>query len=146
MLSKVILAVITSIIFATTIGLTSTNINTSAFIDPSMDDRKAPVEIEGENMYFAWWTNNTANGNEEVMFRASTDGGQTFGNKVNLSNTTDADSTRAEIDAEEENVVVSWWETNQTNDIPVARISNDAGQTFGPLLQLASNGTIGNGT
>jgi hypothetical protein len=27
------------------------------------------------------WTNNTANNNEEVMFRASNDGGQTFGDK-----------------------------------------------------------------
>jgi len=34
-------------------------------------------------------------------------------------------------------------ETNQTSDIPVARISTDAGQTFGPMLMLAANGTIG---
>ena len=30
------------------------------------------------------------------MFRASTDGGATFGDKINLSNTTDADSWRVE--------------------------------------------------
>ncbi len=34
---------------------------------------------------------------------------------------------------------------NQTSDIPVARISNDAGETFGPLVMLAANGTIGSG-
>jgi hypothetical protein len=39
-------------------------------------------------------------------------------------------------------VVVSWWETNQTSDIPVARISTDAGETFGELIMLATNGTI----
>jgi hypothetical protein len=105
--------------------------------------RKAPSVVSGENMYIAWWTNNTENGNEEVMFRASTDGGATFTDKINLSNTTDADSWRVEIAGEGENVVVSWWETNQTSDTPVARISNDAGQTFGPLLRLATNGTIG---
>lgn len=43
---------------------------------------------------------------------------------------------------EGETVVVSWWETNQTSDIPVARISTDAGETFGIVLVLATNGTI----
>jgi hypothetical protein len=49
---------------------------------------------------------------------------------------------RVEIAGEGETVVVSWWETNQTSDIPVARISTDAGETFGPMLRLATNGTI----
>lgn len=105
-------------------------------------DRKAPSVVSGENVYIAWWTNNTENGNEEVMFRASTDGGATFSDRINLSNTTDADSWRVEIAGEGETVVVSWWETNQTNDMPVARISTDAGETFGPLLMLGINGTI----
>jgi hypothetical protein len=47
------------------------------------------------------------------------------------------------IAGEGDNVVVSWWETNQTSDTPVARISTDAGETFGPVLMLATNGTIG---
>jgi hypothetical protein len=108
--------------------------------------RKAPSVVSGDNIYIAWWTNNTENGNEEVMFRASTDAGETFGDRINLSNTTDADSWRVEIAGEGETVVVSWWETNQTSDIPVARISTDAGETFGPMLRLAANGTIGSGT
>src|SRR5919198_6090801 len=101
----------------------------------------APVAITDDNVYVAWWTNKTENNNEEVMFRASTDGGQTFGEKINLSNAPDADSSRVEIAGEGENVIVSWWETNQTSDTPVARISNDAGATFGPMLRLATNGT-----
>jgi hypothetical protein len=105
---------------------------------------KAPSVVSGDNIYIAWWTNNTENGNEEVMFRASTDGGATFSDKINLSNTTDSDSWRVEIAGEGETVVVSWWETaNQTSDIPVARISTDAGETFGPMLRLAANGTVG---
>jgi hypothetical protein len=55
-----------------------------------------------------WWTNNTANKNEEVIFRASTNGGVTLGDKINWSNTTDADSTRAEIDLDADSVVVTW--------------------------------------
>ena len=38
----------------------------------------SPVAITGDNVYVAWWTNTTDNNNEEVYFRASTDGGQTF--------------------------------------------------------------------
>lgn len=116
----------------------------------SLSGEKRPLSLKtagtccciGDNIYIAWWTNNTENGNEEVMFRASTDGGETFGDKINLSNTTDADSWRVEIHGEGDTVVVSWWETNQTSDTPVARISNDAGETFGPMLRLATNGTI----
>jgi hypothetical protein len=104
---------------------------------------KAPSVVSGDNIYIAWWTNNTENGNEEVMFRASSDGGATFSNKTNLSNTTDADSWRVEIAGEGDNVIVSWWETNQTSDTPVARVSNDGGETFSPMLRLATNGTIG---
>ncbi|MPZ07263.1 MAG: hypothetical protein GEU26_12755 [Nitrososphaeraceae archaeon] len=105
--------------------------------------RKAPPAISGDNVYVAWWTNDTANNNEDVIFRASTDSGTSFGDKTNLSNSTDANSTRAEIDSDADSVVVTWWETNQTDDTPVMRVSDDNGATFGPLLQLANNGTIG---
>jgi hypothetical protein len=109
-------------------------------------DKAAPIATSGENVYMTWWTNNTANQNEEVMFRASTDAGTTFDDKMNLSNTTDSDSWNVEIGAEGTNVYVSWWETNQTHDVPVTRVSNDNGQTFGPVLNLATNGTIGETT
>jgi hypothetical protein len=113
--------------------------------NPRTQSAKAPSVVTGDNIYIAWW-NGTAGEPEvqtDVMFRASSDGGQTFGDKINLSNTTDADSWRVEISGEGENVVVSWWETNQTSDVSVARVSNDGGETFGPLLMLGTNGTIG---
>jgi hypothetical protein len=102
---------------------------------------EAPIATSGDNAYITWWSNKT--GNEEVMFRASTDNGATFGDKMNLSNTTEADSDDAEIAASGDNVYVSWWERNETSDTPVARISSDNGATFGPMLMLATNGTIG---
>ena len=105
--------------------------------------RQAPPAITGDNVYVAWWTNNTVNGNNEVLFRASTDGGASFSDKTNLSNTTDSDSERVEVDADEESVIITWWETNQTDETPVMRVSSDNGVTFGPILKLSSNGTIG---
>ena len=41
------------------------------------------------------------------------------------------------------NIVVTWREHNQTTNEQVMRVSNDNGATFGPLLPLATNGTIG---
>jgi hypothetical protein len=49
------------------------------------------------------------------------------------------------IDANANNVVVTWWETNETSDVPVMKVSTDNGETFGPLLRLGANGTIGSG-
>ena len=104
-------------------------------------DKKAPIAISGDNVYIVWFSNQT--GNDEVNFRASTDNGVTFADKINLSNTTGAESQDAEIAAEGDNVIVTWWERNATSEEPVARISTDDGATFGPLLRLATNGTIG---
>ncbi len=40
-----------------------------------------------------------------------------------------------------------WWylggKETKTNDTPVAIVSNDNGTTFGPILKLSKNGTIG---
>ena len=102
-----------------------------------------PIATSDNNVYVTWWTNKT--GNDEIMFRASTDTGVTFGDKMNLSNTTEADSDDAEIAASGNSVYVTWWERNDTSDEPVARVSNDNGATFGPILRLAANGTIGGG-
>ncbi len=63
--------------------------------------------------------------------------------RPNLSNTTDTDSIDAEIAAEGGNVMVTWWERNQTTNAPVMRVSTDNGATFGPSLTLATNGTLG---
>jgi hypothetical protein len=54
-----------------------------------------------------------------------------------------ADSINAEIAADGNNVIITWWERNSTSEEPVVRISKDSGTTFGPILRLTSNGTIG---
>ena len=132
-----------------TLGITTTAIlanlniefaNVSAILSADQFVVKAPPAITGDNIYVAWWTNKT--GNDEVMFRASTDAGKTFGDKINLSNSPNANSTRVEIDSDANSVVVTWWETNQTSDFPVMRISTDNGKTFGEIIKLSANGPI----
>ena len=105
------------------------------------EQKKAPIAVSGSNIYVAWWTNTT--GNDEVMFRASANNGQTFSDKSNLSNSTDADSQEAQVSATEDgNVIVTWWEINQTSAEPVMRVSTDNGTTFEPIQMLGINGTI----
>jgi len=99
------------------------------------------TSIFENGVYVAWWTNKT--GNDEVMYRLSSDAGKTFTDKVNLSNTLNSDSVDVEISADEGRVAVSWWERNQTVNEPVIRISNVNGKTFAPVLKLASDGPIG---
>jgi hypothetical protein len=122
-----------------------------SFIDQESDLRaepKAPMAVsqDGNNVYIVWWTNKSENW--EVMFRASNDGGQTFGDKINLSNSTDIESQNAEIVAAGNNVFVSWWEISAEtgSSESVLRVSNDAGQTFGPMIMLGVNGTISTAT
>jgi hypothetical protein len=102
---------------------------------------RAPIATSGDkDVYITWWTNQS--GNWDVFFRASTDGGKTFGPKINLSNSKGVISNDAEIAAAGSNVYLSWWErANATSNEPVLKISNDNGKTFGPILKLSANGT-----
>jgi len=106
-------------------------------------DKKAPIAVSGKNVYIVWFNDqNILNNSSEVLFRYSNDTGVTFSDKINLSNTTNADSVNAEIAASGNNVIITWWERNQTSNDPVVRVSSDNGTTFGPLLKLANNGPI----
>ena len=120
---------------------------TNSFRETGVDfvvEPKAPMAVsqDGNNVYIVWWTNKSENW--EVMFRASNDGGQTFSDKINLSNSSDTESQNAEIVAAGDKVFVSWWETSPEtgSSESVLRVSNDAGQTFGPRIMLGVNGTI----
>jgi len=106
--------------------------------------RNVPIVNSGDNVYVVWTTHPSKDTGQsgEVMFRASTDGGKTFGNKINLSNSSKDDSQDVQIDAFKDRVLVTWWERNATSDIPVLRVSTDNGKIFGPILKLATNGTL----
>jgi hypothetical protein len=98
----------------------------------------APMAVSGENVYVVWWSNRT--GQFEVMFRASHDGGQTFSDKINLSNTPEAASLQATVAASGDNNVIVTYLDNQTGSVETyVRTSTDRGQTFSPPMMI--NGT-----
>ena len=72
------------------------------------------------------------------MFKAFTHSGKTFSDKMNLSNSTNAESRDAQIAAAGNNVYVTWWVLNATSTEPVLRVSNDNGNTFGERRMLSA--------
>jgi hypothetical protein len=120
-----------------------------SWLDPNAVDRleKTSVAAADNNVYIVWSTDkNTSNSNGELMFRASTDGSKIFGDKINLSNTNDADSVDPVIDTYgNEQVIITWRERNGTINEPVAKVSGDHGITFDPVLNVADNGPIRGG-
>jgi hypothetical protein len=99
---------------------------------------RAPIATSGDNnVYVTWWSNKS--GDWEVFFKASSDGGKTFGPKINLSNSKGVVSDNAEIAAAGSNVYVTWWErANLTSQEPVMRVSNDNGKSFGDRIMLSA--------
>ena len=71
------------------------------------------IYVSVSNAYIVWVTNKT--GNLEVMLRASNDNGETFGEKINLSNSSHTDSENADIAASGSKVFVIWQESNRAN-------------------------------
>jgi hypothetical protein len=106
-------------------------------------EEKTQIAASGNNVYVVSWDRDP--GNWDIFFSRSTNGGVTFENAMNLSDNPDTHSDDAIMLADGENVYVTWWEraTQEQPRVPVMRVSNDNGATFGPVLMLAANGTIG---
>jgi tricorn protease-like protein len=110
---------------------------------PILQDTLEATEIAASdnNIYVLSWDKKT--GNWEVFLGKSRDDGQTF-ETVNLSNSSDTRSDDAHIVVEEDKVYVTWWETAENGTrTPLFVSSNDNGETFGPMLDVSVNGTIG---
>jgi hypothetical protein len=122
--------------------------SSDGFSWPHIDrtDGKAPIAVSGNNVYVVWWGNSS--GNYEVMFKSSNDGGQTFGDKINLSNSTNAISVEADIAASGNNVYVTFADNKTGMADAYIMASNDNGKTFNQevLLTDNTNSTIANKT
>jgi hypothetical protein len=150
-IKRIILPIITTLILLVAMVSATATLRQSAYAYswPCIDrsEGKAPMAISGNNLYVAWWGNGT--GNYEVMFKASTDNGQTFGDKINLSNSTNGTSVEAGVAASGNNVYVTYADNKTGIANAYIRISNDNGKTFGPEViltdyssNLAANTTI----
>jgi hypothetical protein len=139
-----VVAVVVVLVIATSIATTYGTIHTAVAAVSGHPLRQgveikaaAPIATSANNVYVAWPSNKTTS-DFEIMFKASTDGGKTFGQKIDLSNSPGIDSERPQIAAVGSNVYVTWWErANATSNEPVLRVSNDYGKTFGDKITLS---------
>ena len=105
-----------------------------------VDSDDPDIYTYGQNVYVVWNAFNSSTGNREILFKASTDGGLTFGVTQNLSNITAGTSESSKIAAYEQNVYVVWENTVLGNEEEILfRASNDGGQTFGVTQNISNN-------
>ena len=138
--SKIALG-ISALILVTTIAATPALISMKmAEAFSCRDFVDAPVAAIGEKVYVTWATNKS--GNWEVVFRASNDSGRTFGEKINLSNSPNADSFDPSVSANGENIVsISLHDSRSGSVDTYVTTSTDGGKTFGPLVKINGTGT-----
>lgn len=126
-----------TLLFAMVSAISTAPQSASAFPYTCLDAKtggKAPMVISDKNLYVAWWGNGT--GNFEVFFKASNDNGKTFGDKINLSNSTNGTSGGASVAASGNNVYVTYWDNKTGIGRVYVRTSNDNGKTFEPEITL----------
>jgi hypothetical protein len=92
------------------------------------------LSVSGSNVYVIWQDDTF--GNDDVLFRRSTDNGATWKPFVNLSNNP-SDSLSPQIAASGSNVYVTWFD--QTSGEILFRRSADNGATWKTVQNLSSN-------
>lgn len=95
------------------------------------------IAVFGLKVYVAWTENSAGKG--EILFRASRDGGATFGPVVNLSDATRISSGDVAIAAFGHSVYVAWYDVEGENVETFFTASNDHGATFGGAINLSNN-------
>ncbi len=94
----------------------------------------------GNNVYVVWQDNMFGNNrlNYDILLKTSTDGGQTFGDVINLSNNSGF-SEHPQIAVNGSNVYVVWADNTSLNRDVYLISSTDGGETFGNVTNLSNN-------
>jgi hypothetical protein len=95
-----------------------------------------PSVAASENNVHVVWTDDIQ-GNREILYRRSTDGGASFGGTVNLSNTTGS-SYPAALAVSGNNVCVVWNDNSLGNFEILYRRSTDGGASFEGTVNLSN--------
>lgn len=99
----------------------------------------ASMAASGDNAYVAW-TDETP-GNSDVLFRASHDGGNSFGDTTNLSDNDGNSEIRDGLVASGDDDVYAVWQDETEGNLEVFfRASHDGGEEFGDTMNLSESG------
>src|SRR6266581_9172394 len=113
MKEKVISGVIIAIVLATTIGAAPILLQ-SQTQGYKWNAPLVQVATSGNKVYVVWDSNKTST-LKEILFRASTDNGKSFSDKINLSHSPKGLSELANIAASGNNVFVVWGDNKTGN-------------------------------
>jgi len=101
-----------------------------------------------ENHVYIVWLDEDEEGNGNILFKASNDGGETFSNPITIAhnvNNNNNDFTLPKVAAHGDNVYVAWNVADNTQgeemitDLLYVK-SSDQGNTFSPAIKLNKNG------
>jgi hypothetical protein len=94
--------------------------------------------VSGNNVYVAWADSSIGGG--DILFRRSTDGGNTFGQTTDLSDMIADQATCPQISVSENNVYVVWHEASISGSFDVFfRKSSNGGLSFDTIKNLSHN-------
>jgi hypothetical protein len=114
--------------FADTINLSN---NTGDSTDPYV------ASSNDMNIYVVWRDNSA--GTEQIYFKRSTDGGASFGDTINLSDSFNTQSTLPSLTLLNENVYTAWTEGPFNGGEVYYRRSTDGGASFDETVNLSND-------
>jgi hypothetical protein len=96
------------------------------------------IDATGSNVYVAW--EDSTPGNEDILFRSSTDNGTTFGAQKNISKAAGSGFSGFQtLAASGNNVYIAWLDDSPGNDEILFRRSINNGAVFEPVINLSNN-------
>jgi len=102
----------------------------------STDAYNTSVAISGSNIHVVW--NDTRNGNPEIYYKKSSNGGMSFGADIRLTNNS-SNSIMPSISASGSAVYVVWYDLRDGNFEIYFKRSNNEGVSWGTDTRLTNN-------
>ncbi len=111
-------------------------------ISDNIRDSVYPQTESSQNKVYVVWQDNLFGDNQinyDILLKSSNDGGQTFGDVINLSNNSGF-SEHPQVAINGNNVYIVWADNTSLNRDIYLISSTDNGQTFGDVINLSNNG------
>ena len=105
----------------------------------SQDAIEPQVASDKSNVYAVWSQGDFDSNLTDIFFKKSTDGGASFGDTLNLSNSFNIHSTLPSLTLLKENVYTAWTEGPLNDGEVYYRRSTDGGASFGETVNLSND-------
>ena len=143
---KILIAIILSLSVLAGIGPSFAQVEPPGFtnatsISSVSGDSELPRLLVSSDGIFTIWTE-TESGKSDVLFSKSTDGGYTFDNPVNLSATTNGQSSYPQFVEKENHVYVVWQSSLSGTSTILMTKSLDGGISFEKPIQLSDESQL----